>query len=344
MRSRRVLCGALADAARSPPRSLCRTQPSPQAEDRIGLSGSKRQGAPRWDAVPRGSHRRLAAATAQRGGLACRVINVRAAFDACRRWRGRWARRCGRRGRPWIGWAAPCRATLPSVKSVSAQGRCPPETNVAAQSSTRIATLLLTVHGLLAVKLNSPSARLPAAVSRHRSLAPLLGKAPSLGRDAFVAPSAAVIGDVQLGSQSSVFYGTVVRGERGASGCLEAKDVLSLDVKCEDVGARAAGCVATSCQRRWISGQWGAASQHAAVLPSWLLCNLCPVCSRQRVHLHWRQDQRAGGEDGATVAPTPIRCGCPWSACGCALLLMQGSAQTAQAPCPSPPLARRMAA
>ncbi len=52
-------------------------------------------------------------------------------------------------------------------------------------------------------------------MNRHRSLAPLLGKVPSLGRDAFVAPSAAVIGDVQLGSQASVFYGSVVRGELG---------------------------------------------------------------------------------------------------------------------------------
>lgn len=51
------------------------------------------------------------------------------------------------------------------------------------------------------------------AVNRHRSLAPLLGKAPALGRDVFVAPSAAVIGDVTLGDNASVFYGSVIRGE-----------------------------------------------------------------------------------------------------------------------------------
>ena len=39
-------------------------------------------------------------------------------------------------------------------------------------------------------------------------------KKPSLGRDVFVAPSAAVIGDVQLGNNASVFYGSVIRGER----------------------------------------------------------------------------------------------------------------------------------
>ena len=40
----------------------------------------------------------------------------------------------------------------------------------------------------------------------------MLGKLPSLGRDVFVAPSAAVIGDVKLGDNSSVFYGSVIRG------------------------------------------------------------------------------------------------------------------------------------
>lgn len=53
-------------------------------------------------------------------------------------------------------------------------------------------------------------------LNRHRSLAPLLGKAPSVGHGAFVAPSAAVIGDVRLGSQASVFYGSVVRADLGS--------------------------------------------------------------------------------------------------------------------------------
>ena len=57
----------------------------------------------------------------------------------------------------------------------------------------------------------------PAAVNRHRSLAPLAGRLPSLGRDAFVAPSAAVVGDVTLGAGASVFYGAVIRGARGVS-------------------------------------------------------------------------------------------------------------------------------
>ena len=37
-------------------------------------------------------------------------------------------------------------------------------------------------------------------------------KTASLGEGTFVAPSAAVIGDVTLGKRSSVWYGTVLRG------------------------------------------------------------------------------------------------------------------------------------
>lgn len=41
-----------------------------------------------------------------------------------------------------------------------------------------------------------------------------LGKnRPSLGKDVFVAPTATVIGDVVIGDQSSLWFGTVVRGD-----------------------------------------------------------------------------------------------------------------------------------
>lgn len=39
------------------------------------------------------------------------------------------------------------------------------------------------------------------------------GKRPALGANVFVAPSASVVGDVQLGAGSSVWYGAVVRGD-----------------------------------------------------------------------------------------------------------------------------------
>ena len=42
---------------------------------------------------------------------------------------------------------------------------------------------------------------------------PLYDKLPRVATDAFVAPSASVIGDVQIGEKSSVWYNTVVRGD-----------------------------------------------------------------------------------------------------------------------------------
>ena len=41
----------------------------------------------------------------------------------------------------------------------------------------------------------------------------LLGKTPEIGRDCFVADSAAVIGDVTVGDDSSVWFGAVIRGD-----------------------------------------------------------------------------------------------------------------------------------
>lgn len=39
------------------------------------------------------------------------------------------------------------------------------------------------------------------------------GTRPNLGRDVFVAPNATVIGEVHLGDESSVWFGTVLRGD-----------------------------------------------------------------------------------------------------------------------------------
>ncbi|KAK6924385.1 hypothetical protein RJ641_010585 [Dillenia turbinata] len=50
-------------------------------------------------------------------------------------------------------------------------------------------------------------------LSRHRTLMNVFDKAPTVAKDAFVAPSASVIGDVQVGSGSSVWYGCVLRGD-----------------------------------------------------------------------------------------------------------------------------------
>lgn len=50
-------------------------------------------------------------------------------------------------------------------------------------------------------------------LSRHRTLMNLFEKAPDIAKDAFVAPSAAVIGDVKVGAGSSIWYGCVIRGD-----------------------------------------------------------------------------------------------------------------------------------
>jgi len=54
--------------------------------------------------------------------------------------------------------------------------------------------------------------RFMCSVSRHRTLMNIFDKAPNVEKDAFVAPSASVIGDVQVGRGSSIWYGCVLRG------------------------------------------------------------------------------------------------------------------------------------
>jgi hypothetical protein len=50
-------------------------------------------------------------------------------------------------------------------------------------------------------------------VSRHRTLMNIFDKAPNVDKDAFIAPSASVIGDVHIGRGSSIWYGCVMRGK-----------------------------------------------------------------------------------------------------------------------------------
>lgn len=53
-----------------------------------------------------------------------------------------------------------------------------------------------------------------SVVSRHRTLMNVFDKAPIVDKEAFVAPSASLIGDVQIGRGSSIWYGCVLRGEQ----------------------------------------------------------------------------------------------------------------------------------
>lgn len=52
------------------------------------------------------------------------------------------------------------------------------------------------------------------AVSRHRKVMGVHDTYPIVGAGVFVAPNASVIGDVTLGSGSSVWYGAILRGAR----------------------------------------------------------------------------------------------------------------------------------
>ncbi|KAL6222385.1 hypothetical protein ACLB2K_005777 [Fragaria x ananassa] len=50
-------------------------------------------------------------------------------------------------------------------------------------------------------------------LSRHRTLMNVFDKAPEVDKEAFVAPSASIIGQVQVGRGSSIWYGCVLRGD-----------------------------------------------------------------------------------------------------------------------------------
>lgn len=50
-------------------------------------------------------------------------------------------------------------------------------------------------------------------LNKAQAVGRVAGKAPSLAENVFVAPNASVIGDVKLGKGSSVWYGTVIRGD-----------------------------------------------------------------------------------------------------------------------------------
>lgn len=50
-------------------------------------------------------------------------------------------------------------------------------------------------------------------LSRHRTVMNLVDKAPNVHKDVFVAPNAALVGDVKVGHGSSIWYGCILRGD-----------------------------------------------------------------------------------------------------------------------------------
>ena len=57
------------------------------------------------------------------------------------------------------------------------------------------------------------AARTKFAMNVQERLARYLGRVPSIDSSAYVAPNATVVGDVTLGPRSSVWYGSVLRGD-----------------------------------------------------------------------------------------------------------------------------------
>ncbi len=41
------------------------------------------------------------------------------------------------------------------------------------------------------------------------------GKQPTIGKDVYIAPTAVVIGDVTIGDQSNIWFGAVIKGDKG---------------------------------------------------------------------------------------------------------------------------------
>ena len=63
------------------------------------------------------------------------------------------------------------------------------------------------------LRAHADAARTKFAMTVPERLARYLGRAPSIASSAFVAPNATGIGDVTLGAHSSVWYGSVLRGD-----------------------------------------------------------------------------------------------------------------------------------
>jgi len=49
--------------------------------------------------------------------------------------------------------------------------------------------------------------------TQHSNLVPFEGRAPVVASDAFIAPNAILVGDIEIGAQASVWYGCILRGD-----------------------------------------------------------------------------------------------------------------------------------
>lgn len=80
-----------------------------------------------------------------------------------------------------------------------------------------------------------------ATFQNPRTTGPLIlpynGRTPRIHESAFIAPNAVIIGDVEIGADSSVFYGVVVRGDVGAIRIGERTNIQDNSVIHVDTGA-----------------------------------------------------------------------------------------------------------
>ena len=82
-------------------------------------------------------------------------------------------------------------------------------------------------------KVRGPAARYPDRMTGPLIL-PYAGKTPRVAASAFIAPTAVLIGDVEIGPDASVFYGCVLRGDVnrivvGARSNIQDNAVLHVD-------------------------------------------------------------------------------------------------------------------
>ncbi|MDN6386998.1 MAG: gamma carbonic anhydrase family protein, partial [Corynebacterium sp.] len=65
---------------------------------------------------------------------------------------------------------------------------------------------------------------------------PFNGRVPRIHASAYVAPTAVIIGDVEIGADSSVFYGVVIRGDVGSIRIGERTNIQDNSVLHVDTG------------------------------------------------------------------------------------------------------------
>ena len=73
-------------------------------------------------------------------------------------------------------------------------------------------------------------------LSRHRTVLSLYDKTPTVAAGAWVAPSATLVGEVEVAEKASVWYSAVVKGDEGKVTIGEATNVQARN--CERAGRR----------------------------------------------------------------------------------------------------------